>query len=179
MENGVTGVATTAASWVRTPRPPALHGQSGGRPSALLRMRTMSRTLINASTEQFWSSMLAAHLWKVTGGGLLTGRLREKLMARTTSRMFTALSAFTSALATPLNGALLPEMLMAASVACSFRGVRVIGSSGSRQQPMLNVPLPTPEKNGRLAGCTGPAQTGPPAIPGGARWAVAGALLEG
>src|SRR3989442_15071763 len=116
MENGVTGVATTAASWVRTPRPPALHGQSGGRPSALLRMRTMSRTLIRASTAQVWSSMLAAHLWKGSGGasgGPLTGRVGEEVMGRPPSRAVAAAAAVVSALATPVNGGGPPGVLRA------------------------------------------------------------------
>src|SRR3989442_15099 len=127
--------------------------------------RTPAAPLLNAtSLNTPWPSVLAAHLGNGSGGargGPLTGRLREKLMDRTTSRTFTASSAFTSALATPLNGALPPEMLMAGSVACRLREVRVMGSSGSRQQPMVNVPLPTPEENGRLAGCSVPPQTGP------------------
>src|SRR6266571_4895511 len=164
MVNGAIGLAETAGCPIRTPTPPTLHGQSGGRPSALLRMRTMSRTLIRASTAQLWSSMLAAHLWNGSGGargGPLTGRLREKLIARSTSRIFTASSAFTSALATPLNGALLPEMLMAGSEACTCSGVRVIGRSGSRQQAMRKRLLPTPDEKAWVAGASVPAHTGP------------------
>src|SRR2546428_13181281 len=126
--------------------------------------------------------MLAAHLWKGSGGasgGPLTGRLREKLMARTTSRTLTASSALMSALATPLNGALPPEMLMAGSVACRLSEVRVIGNSGSRQQPMVNDPLPTPEENGRLAGCRVPPHTGPTDMLAGAVVAGGRGLLEG
>src|SRR3989442_10528035 len=104
MENGVTGVATTAASWVRTPRPPALHGQSGGRPSALLRMRTMSRTLIRASTAQVWSSMLAAHLWKGSGGasgGAATRRVGGEVVGPPHAREVGPLAAVVLGVATP------------------------------------------------------------------------------
>src|SRR2546426_9016760 len=132
MTNGVTGVATTAASWVRTPRPPALHGQSGGRPSALLRMRTMSKTLIRASTAQVWSSMLAAHLWKGSGGasgGPLTRRVWEEVIGRTPSRTVAGASAVMSAFATPVYGGLPPEMLMGRAGACRVREGRGIGHS--------------------------------------------------
>src|SRR2546428_11848506 len=83
------------------------------------------------------------------------------------------------ALASPLNGALPPEVLMAGSAACRLSEVRVIGSSGSRQQPMVNDPLPTPEENGRLAGCRGPPHTGPTDMLAVALAPGASGLLEG
>src|SRR5882762_6281750 len=164
MVNGFTGARTAAAGSVTALTPPALHGQSGGRTSALLRMRTMSRTLMRASTAHLWSGMLAAQRWKANGGargGPDTGRFSAKLIARITSRMLTASSAFRSALATPLNMALVPEMEMPGSTACSWSGVRVIGRGGSRQQAMRNGPLPTPKENGRVEGCRAPPHRGP------------------
>src|SRR5262249_61113469 len=82
------------------------------------------------------------------------------------------------ALATPSTGPLLPEMPIDTSAAARLREVRVAGRSGSRQQPIVNTVLPTPEVNGRLAGCSAPGQTGPTDIEAAPLYAVARALEE-